>query len=480
MRKYEIKKIEYFYVIENFMKEKNGILIFGIVSIVILILVQIFITKDIWTDKNEMFDLKYKLLSQEAMEQLNRMSRTDGFENALGLLNNYSKEVMNQEYKTIKDSSELKKLRYDALNAVIKILTELESLTPYLKNYFRTQGFESDFSNDIVINYLQFLDFDNKLEIYANPDLFPARTIPDVESRSNTKTRILVNRFFREDNYYRISFDYYIDFSGKQKMVLREMSIYLAMSIFSILVVMVIFIITYHNLMEEKRLSNLKTDFINNMTHEIKTPLSTITVAGKTLEMEQIRKDESKILETARLIGKQSVHLNQLINLILEISMWERTQFQLDKKEVEIQEFIQDIVSSFKSGNNDTATIIENYELNGIKTKVDVVYFTTMINNLLSNAVKYSDKNPVIKVEGKLIKDNIVISIEDNGIGISKQDQQHIFDKFYRVSQGNIHKTKGLGLGLYYVKRIAVAHGGTVTVTSRLGAGSCFTIIIPK
>ena len=146
MRKYEIKKIEYFYVIENFMKEKNGILIFGIVSIVILILVQIFITKDIWTDKNEMFDLKYKLLSQEAMEQLNRMSRTDGFENALGLLNNYSKEVMNQEYKTIKDSSELKKLRYDALNAVIKILTELESLTPYLKNYFRTQGFESDFS----------------------------------------------------------------------------------------------------------------------------------------------------------------------------------------------------------------------------------------------------------------------------------------------------------------------------------------------
>ncbi|HOU95547.1 MAG TPA: HAMP domain-containing sensor histidine kinase [Bacteroidales bacterium] len=465
---------------KNFMEKKNSILIFGIISIMILILVQIFITKDIWRDKNEKFDLKYKLLSQEAMEQLYRMSRTDGFEDALELINNYSKEVMNQEYKTIKDSSELKKLKDNAFNAVIKILTELENLTPYLKNYFRTQGFESDFSNDIVINYLQFLDFDNRLEIYANPDLFTARPISDVELRSSTKTRILVNRFFREDNYYRIIFDYYIDFSGKQKMVLREMSIYLSMSIFSILVVMVIFVITYHNLMEEKRLSNLKTDFINNMTHEIKTPLSTITVAGKTLEMEQIRKDENKILETARLIGKQSVHLNQLINLILEISMWERTQFQLDKKEVEIQEFIHDIVNSFRTGNNDNATIIENYQLNGIKTKVDVVYFTTMINNLLSNAVKYSNKDPVIKVEGKLIKDNIVISIEDNGIGISKQDQKHIFDKFYRVSQGNIHKTKGLGLGLYYVKRIAEAHGGTVTVTSKLGQGSCFTIIIPK
>ncbi len=96
--------------------------------------------------------------------------------------------------------------------------------------------------------------------------------------------------------------------------------------------------VTYRNLMEEKRLSNLKTDFINNMTHELKTPLSTITVAGKTLEMAQIRTNEEKILETAKLIGKQSVHLNQLINMILEISMWERTQFQLDKKKVKIED----------------------------------------------------------------------------------------------------------------------------------------------
>ncbi len=141
------------------------------------------------------------------------------------------------------------------------------------------------------------------------------------------------------------------------KLILQDISASLAMSIFSILVVVTIFLITYRNLMEEKRLSNLKTDFINNMTHELKTPLATITVAGKTLEMEKIRRDDAKILETAKLIGKQSVHLNQLINMILEISMWERTQFQLDKKKVDIEEIMNDIVASFKSGSGNDASL---------------------------------------------------------------------------------------------------------------------------
>jgi two-component system phosphate regulon sensor histidine kinase PhoR len=231
--------------------------------------------------------------------------------------------------------------------------------------------------------------------------------------------------------------------------------------------------------MEEKRLSNLKTDFINNMTHELKTPLSTITVAGKTLEMKQIRANDDKIMETAKLIGKQSVHLNQLINLILEISMWERTQFQLDKKHVEIDDLMRDIVESFKTGCGNCATIIQKYNLKGTKANIDMVYFTTMINNLLTNAVKYSDKEPVINIEGYKNKENIYIKVADNGIGIDKSDQKHIFDKFYRVSHGNIHKIKGLGLGLYYVKRIAESQGGDVSVSSKPGKGSIFTVSIP-
>jgi len=462
------------------MRQKNSILIFGVFSIIVLISVQVFVIKDIWLDKDVMFDLKYKLLSQEAMEQLNRMSHTDGFESAMELLNNYSKEVMTRDIQKIKNDEDLKNLKNEIIRDVDKILTELENLSPYLKGYFNKQGFESDFSIKIVINFLQLIDFEKRFDVFTNPDMFSGPPSSSAVERKNLKSKILVNRFFREDNYYRISFDYYIDFSGKQKMVLRDMTIYLAMSFFSIILAMIIFFITYHNLMEEKRLSNLKTDFINNMTHEIKTPLSTITVAGKTLEMQKIRADDNKILETARLIGKQSVHLNQLINLILEISMWERTEFQLERKEVEIKELLNDIVESFRTASNNNVTIIENYSLDGIRTKLDVVYFTTMMNNLLTNAVKYSDKEPVIRIDGYLNRDSIVISVTDNGIGISKADQKHIFDKFYRVSHGNIHKVKGLGLGLYYVKRIAEAHGGTVTVSSSPGEGSCFTVTIPK
>ena len=195
--------------------------------------------------------------------------------------------------------------------------------------------------------------------------------------------------------------------------------------------------------------------------------------------MPQIRNNEEKILETAKLIGKQSVHLNQLINMILEISMWERTQFQLDKKTVDIEELMNDVVDSFKSGSGNGASINQKYNLTGARVDLDIVYFTTLINNLLSNAVKYSDKDPVIDIEGFTTDNSVCIRVADNGIGISKTDQKHIFDKFYRASTGNIHKFKGLGLGLYYVKRIAEAHGGDVSVSSKPGKGSIFTVTIP-
>ena len=207
--------------------------------------------------------------------------------------------------------------------------------------------------------------------------------------------------------------------------------------------------------------------------------MATITVAEKTLEIERIRQDEAKVLETAKLIGKQSVHLNQLINMILEISMWERTEFQLDRKKIDIGEVMNDIVESFKNGYGNSAYLTQKYNLNGVRADIDLVYFTTMINNLLSNAVKYSEEKPEIEVEGFIDDNNICIKVADKGIGISKSDQKHVFDKFYRASSGNIHKYKGLGLGLYYVKQIAIAHGGNVVVESKPGKGSTFTVKIP-
>jgi two-component system, OmpR family, phosphate regulon sensor histidine kinase PhoR len=463
------------------MKKRNTVLILGVTSILILVSVQVFIISGIWKQKNEMFSLRYTMRSQEASGYIRRSLSTDGFDSVRYLLNDYSKQA-NAELHSAKNAKETEEIKKYILDYFSKVVNQEEDLSELLSSYFEMRSIDKNFKSNLIINDLEIIDKDTTIiyrsESFANRK--PAdrgRRQPFTEISSS---KIFINWFWLEGDNYRIQFDYYIDFSDKQMMILKEISGSLGLSILSILLVGIMFIITYRNLTEEKRLSNLKTDFINNMTHELKTPLSTITVAGKTLEMPQIRSNDAKILETAKLIGKQSIHLNQLINMILEISMWERTQFQLDKKTIDIEELMTDVVESFKSGGGNNSTINQKYNFNGVKTDLDVVYFTTLMNNLLSNAVKYSDKVPVIDVEGFTQDNNICIAVSDNGIGISKIDQKHVFDKFYRASTGNIHKFKGLGLGLYYVKKIAEAHGGDVSVTSKSGKGSIFTITIPS
>jgi signal transduction histidine kinase len=465
------------------MKKRNTIQLLGIVSIIILIFSQIIIVRGVWQQKDELFNLRYRIFSQDALSSMSRRFSTDGFDTAKFIISSQSAKYI-KELSALKDDSAIATKKRDIMAFVTKALLQEQDLSEYLSNYFSRQGIDKNFVFKIVINRFELIDKDTRIPVYASEE-FANRRPPRPGSgppviRRNPAANILVKGDRTEDNYFRLDFDCYIDFSDKQQVILKETATSLAMSIFSIIVVVLIFMVTYKNLMEEKRLSNLKTDFINNMTHELKTPLSTITVAGKTLEMVQIRTNEAKILETAKMIGKQSVHLNQLINMILEISMWERTQFQLDKKTVQIEELMNDVVESFKSGGGNNASINQKYNFAGAKVDLDIVYFTTLINNLLSNAVKYSDKVPVIDVEGFTSEDKICIRVTDNGIGINKNDQKHIFDKFYRASTGNIHKFKGLGLGLYYVKKIAEAHGGDVAVSSKPGKGSIFTVTIPN
>jgi len=462
------------------MKNRNAVLILGVSSILILISIQVFIIRGVWKQKDELFAIRYTIRTQEGLNYIWRGMSTDGFDTVKLLLDQYSEKICGQLH-TIKSEKELGEKKKDILAYFTKVVNQEQDLSGLLSSYFESRDFDKNFKFKIIINDLEMIDVDTII-IYKSQN-YSDQKPPDGRKKTSiidiTGSSILVRPFRLEGNNYRFVFDYYIDFSDKQRVLWEQTSLSLAMAILTILLVVIIFIITYKNLMEERRLSNLKTDFINNMTHELKTPLSTITVAGKTLEMPQIRSNDAKILETAKLIGKQSVHLNQLINMILEISMWERTQFQLDKKTVEIEEVMNDIVDSFKSGGGNNATILKKYNFKGAKVDLDVVYFTTLLNNLLSNAVKYSDKQPEIDIEGFMQDNGICIKVSDNGIGINKIDQKHVFDKFYRAPTGNIHKFKGLGLGLYYVKKIAEAHGGDVTVNSKVGKGSTFTVTLP-
>jgi two-component system, OmpR family, phosphate regulon sensor histidine kinase PhoR len=463
------------------MKKKSTVLFLGITPILILIAVQVFIIYSVWQQEKELFSLRYSLKTQEALNMISRRMQTDGFDTVRMILDKYS-GVAYRDLHDTKDPNLLETRKNDILAYVTKVVNQEQDLSALLSSYFQWRGYDKNFNISIVMQNLEIVGEDTtviyRTENFANRRLMGPKEKAEPPKKT-AQSKILVNFFSFEGNHYKLFFEYFIDFSDKRELVLKETFASLGLSSLSIILVGVMFMITFRNLLEERRLSNLKTDFINNMTHELKTPLSTITVAGRTLEMEQIRTNEEKILETAKLIGKQSVHLNQLINMILEISMWERTQFQLDKKTVDIEEFMKDVVESFKRGNGNGASITQKYNLNGTKTDLDVVYFTTLVNNLLSNAVKYSDNSPVIDIEGYKGDDKICFRFTDNGIGINKNDQKHIFDKFYRASTGNIHKFKGLGLGLYYVKKIAEAHGGDVTVNSKPGKGSTFTVTIP-
>jgi len=462
------------------MQKKNTILILGLLSITIMVAAQYIILRRGWKQVDEMLYLRYRSLSQEAVASV-RGSRMAVWDTVRMILD-YTAYQNVTEIMSLTDSSAITKKKTEIKEFFNAAINKEEDLSSYISDFLENQGAVKEFNKRVEITNLQLIDNDTII-IFRDPSFRDRRLPPDREGfASSLKGSISTIRVVRQGligNNFLLSFDFYIDFSFGRSMILRELSASLGMSVFSTLTVLLIFLITFRNLMEEKRLSNLKTDFINNMTHELKTPLATITVAGKTLELERVRSDDAKILETAKLIGKQSVHLNQLINMILEISMWERTEFQLDKKRVDFEEIMHEIVFSFRSGGGNGAEISESYNFGDARPEIDIVYFTTMINNLLSNAVKYCDKPPVISIEGSNDGKTISVNIADNGIGISKSDQKHVFDKFYRASSGNIHKYKGLGLGLYYVKKIATAHGGDVTLTSKPGKGSIFTVIIP-
>ncbi len=438
-----------------------------VIAFMIFLLAQYYIVGHVWKQKDEVFRLRYRTVASEVVNDMMTSGET-GFNQSYYYIDyvtapNFADNIKLFELDSSGFASKI-------TENITKDLTAYEVLSKQLVTRFEKLGLEKKFDHKIYVNDLYLLDFNKKYHIYKASD--------EELNKQSTSGKILVQTFHSEGNNYFVTFDYYIDFANKEKIILREIAITLLLSILSLIILAVIFAATLRNYLREKRLSNLKTDFINNMTHELKTPLSTITVAGKTLKLEDILKDREKIIETANLIGKQSVHLNKLINLILEISMWERMQFGIEKSEVDMEELLRDIADAFRNGCGKECIFEEVYNLKGAKANVDVVYFTTMVSNLLHNAVKYSDGTPEIKLEATN-GEGFTIAVSDKGIGINRADQKHIFEKFYRVTSGNIHSNKGLGLGLYYVKKIAEAHGGDVIVSSKPGKGSVFIISIP-
>jgi len=270
-----------------------------------------------------------------------------------------------------------------------------------------------------------------------------------------------------------------ITFPTKQNYILNSMSLLLP-SILLVLVILCIFIVTIIIIFRQKQLNNMKNDFVNNMTHELKTPISSISLASQMLQDPSVGKTPQTLQHISNVIRDETKRLSLMVEKVLQISIFEKDKSMLKLNEMQINELIKDIINNFSLKVTSKGGQITS-KLNAIHdiALIDEVHFTNIIFNLLDNALKYCDKPLLLTIETWNEKDNLLISIEDNGIGIHKEDQKRIFEKFYRVSTGNLHNVKGFGLGLAYVKKIITEHRGSIKVESEPNIGTKFIITIP-
>ncbi len=278
---------------------------------------------------------------------------------------------------------------------------------------------------------------------------------------------------FKELIYY-----FVVRFPKRESFLLANRNMTLTLMVLSIFAI-VFFLYSIWVIMEQKRLSELQKDFINNMTHEFKTPISSIKIASDFIANDQKLKNDPRLSRYAQIIREQNQRLNDQVEKVLNVARLEKDSIELKKEIFEINQTLEDVLNNeslkLKQGNISFKT-----NMGPTNILADKLHFVNVVANMIDNAIKYSNDTPIVEItlndEGK----DVLLSIKDHGIGIDKENQKKLFDKFYRVSTGNIHNVKGFGLGLFYVKNICKAHGWHLHLRSELGAGSEFMITIPK
>ena len=249
------------------------------------------------------------------------------------------------------------------------------------------------------------------------------------------------------------------------------------------LVLMITFIFTIVTVFRHKRYTEMKNDFINNMTHELKTPISSISLAAQMLNDDAIAKNETTLKHLGGVINDDTKRLRFLVEKVLQMSMFDRKNAVFKKKELDINEMVENAAHSFALRVEHTGgRIMQDIGAVDSAIYVDEVHFTNVIFNLMDNAIKYRKPDGPLNIVLSTWNDNerLYLSVKDNGIGIKKDNQKKIFEKFYRVHTGNVHDVKGFGLGLAYVKKIVDLHGGEIKVESEYGKGTSFIISLPK
>ena len=292
--------------------------------------------------------------------------------------------------------------------------------------------------------------------------------------KSNYKVRLFPDNIIPQDIILSVVFP------ERTNYVLGSMVWLLSGSFLFSLIILATFALSLYFIIRQKKISEMKSDFINNMTHEFKTPIATISLAADTITNPKVINDETSIRHFIGMIKKENSRMNKKVETILQIASLDKKEIDFKFEDLSLHAVIERAVETIE---------IQVHQRNGrinlqLKAQEPVIYgdqehLTNLVNNLLDNAIKYSPGNPDILIETTNTEKGIILSVEDKGIGMTKSVQSKIFERFYRQSSGNIHDVKGFGLGLNYVRAIIDAHKGNVTVTSEPGKGSRFDIFLP-
>jgi len=369
---------------------------------------------------------------------------------------------------------------------------QLNKKKAFLLNQMFDEMFNSPFVPNIE-NRISKGELDSLLQLTLNEKGIKARYefgvfsesrhIMVIEKNPGFQKELMEKAFFFQlfpGNSYNPPDFLLIWFPGQTRYLLVQMSGLLIVSAVLLLVIIIAFAVVIIAIIRQKKLSEMKNDFINNMTHEFKTPISTVSLACEVLNDPEVSKTDELVYSYIDIISQENKRLGVMAEKILQTAILEKGQLNLRKENFNLHDVISDVVRKIAiQVEIRDGSITTDFRATEADVLADRVHITNVINNLLDNANKYTPKKPLILVATDTRDNGIQISITDNGTGISKTNQKKIFDKLYRVPTGDVHNVKGFGLGLSYVKFIVEKHNGLVTVESEPGKGSTFRIWLP-
>ncbi len=360
------------------------------------------------------------------------------------------------------------------------IFNDEDSKLFYLQNNFRVDGaFSREEVQDILEQQLRQNNIKEPFE-FCVTNIFKLAILQS-DGFQMSSLNMAKSIEVAPDNANRSHETLYLSIFEDKNAIIREMLWMIIASIVFTTIIILAFFVTVRTLFNQKKLSEIKSDFINNMTHELKTPLATISLAIDALTNEKVIHDTDKIKVYSSMIKEENKRMNKQVEKILQAARLEKEEIKLNLQSLDAHEVIHKVADNFALQVQEKNGVLElKLNASNPNIKADDVHFSNIIFNLLDNALKYSEGSPHITVETfKHGNGMLSIKVKDNGIGMDKETQARIFEKFYRAHTGNLHNVKGFGLGLSYVKAIVDAHEGKIKVESTPGKGSTFTITLP-